>query len=97
MYLLNPSRVRSLFPRERLVAKEVAFIPIRQWRVIETEGGAFCFFDPLVECICIRKLTRSEVDDRIKEYGSVSGSKTETEPVRQMHLNKLIKEHSDAL
>ena len=51
---------------------------IRNWRIIETEGGAFCFFDPSRECILIRDLTPQEIADRVSEvHGSVSASKAE--------------------
>ena len=63
------------------------FISIRRWRIIETEGGAFCFFDPSRECILIRDLTPSELDDKVsKVHGSVSASKAEAGTLPWMPL-----------
>ncbi len=60
---------------------------IRNWRIVgETESGAYCFFDPSNEIICIRDLTSDEKRDRIKNMVAVPHLETETEPVPWLPL-----------
>ena len=58
------------------------------WRIVgETERGAFCFFDPSKEIICIRDLTPAELDVKMdKSHGSVSASKAEAGKLPWMPL-----------
>jgi len=60
---------------------------LRAWRIVETDGGAYCFFDPKIETICIYPLTSSERAVTIKKYGSVSASVEGEGPVRPHQVN----------
>ena len=54
--------------------------PIRTWRIVgETATGAYCFFDPSREIICIRDLTSLEKADRLKSMVAVTHLETETD------------------
>ncbi len=51
----------------------------RMWRMLSHEGGLLCFFDPKIEAVGIRDLTREEKGVSIDMIGSVSALTEEEE------------------
>ena len=63
---------------------------ILSWRIVgETESGAYCFFEPSREIICIRDLTSSEKAAKMENMLAVTHLEAEAEiPELPLFSNK---------